>query len=80
MTAVRTSPDLASRGVRDVLVVPLQFVADHLEILYDIDVAAVDEARAHGITMHRIELPNTSPTFIQALAAVVHRELSRRPG
>jgi protoporphyrin/coproporphyrin ferrochelatase len=69
-------PGLAERGVKDVVVVPLQFVADHLEILYDIDVAAAEEAREHGITLHRIELPNTSPAFIRALAAVVHRELS----
>jgi ferrochelatase len=70
-------PDLAERGVRDVLVVPLQFVADHLEILYDIDVAAAEEARAHAIMLHRIEMPNTSPAFIRALAAVVQGELSR---
>ena len=68
-------PELAERGVRDVLVVPVQFVADHLEILYDIDVAAAEEARAHGITLHRIEMPNTSPAFIRTLAAVVNREM-----
>jgi protoporphyrin/coproporphyrin ferrochelatase len=69
-------PDLAARGVKDVLVVPLQFVADHLEILYDIDVAATEQARHHGIALHRIEMPNTSPAFIRALAKVVKRELS----
>ena len=69
-------PDLAARGVKDVLVVPLQFVADHLEILYDIDVAAAEEAHACGIRLHRIELPNTSPAFIRALATVVNREIS----
>jgi ferrochelatase len=69
-------PELAERGVRDVLVVPLQFVADHLEILYDIDVAAAEEARTHGITLFRIEMPNTSLAFIRTLAAVVNREMS----
>ena len=53
---------------------PLQFLADHLEILYDIDIAAGEEATEAGITMHRIALPNTQPTFIRALAAVVERE------
>ena len=61
-------------GITEILIVPLQFLADHLEILYDIDIAAGEEARAAGITMHRIALPNTQPTFIRALAAVVDRE------
>ena len=61
-------------GITEILIVPLQFLADHLEILYDIDVAAGEEATAAGITMHRIALPNTQPTFIRALEAVVERE------
>ncbi len=67
-------PGFRDRGVSEILVVPLQFLADHLEILYDIDIAAGDEASEAGITMHRIALPNTQPTFIRALAAVVDRE------
>jgi len=70
-------PGLRDAGITDVLVVPLQFLADHLEILYDIDIEARDEAAAAGITMHRIALPNTQPAFIQALAAVVERERER---
>jgi protoporphyrin/coproporphyrin ferrochelatase len=70
-------PGLRDAGHRSVLVVPVQFLSDHLEILYDIDVAACEEAAALGITMQRIDLPNTSPTFIAALAAVVERECSR---
>jgi len=73
-------PGLCDAGYRDVLVVPVQFVSDHLEILYDIDVAAVEEAAAVGITMHRIRLPNTSAAFIEALAAVVHREAETAGG
>jgi protoporphyrin/coproporphyrin ferrochelatase len=67
-------PALRDRGVRDVLVVPVQFLADHLEILYDLDVAARDEAASLGITMHRIAMPNDSEPLIRALAAVVRRE------
>jgi ferrochelatase len=67
-------PDFARRGHRAVLVVPVQFLADHLEILYDLDVAAREEAEEAGIAFHRIELPNTQPAFIRALAAVVHRD------
>jgi ferrochelatase len=67
-------PGLRDQGYEDVLVVPVQFLADHLEILYDIDVAAREEAEEAGLRFHRIELPNTSPVFIQALAEVVERE------
>jgi ferrochelatase len=67
-------PGFRDAGVKEVLIVPLQFLADHLEILYDIDIAAREEAEEAGITMHRIALPNTQPAFIKALAAVVDRE------
>ena len=67
-------PAFRAEGFNEILVVPLQFLADHLEILYDIDIAAGDEATAAGMTMHRIELPNTQPAFIRALTAVVERE------
>ena len=67
-------PGLRRAGHGDVLVVPVQFLADHLEILYDIDVAARQEAEEAGLRFSRIDLPNTSPTFIRALAEVVLRE------
>ncbi len=68
-------PDMVAAGHREVLVVPVQFLADHLEILYDIDVAAREEAQEAGIGFNRIELMNTSPAFIRALGAIVAREL-----
>ena len=67
-------PGMHRDGVRDVIVVPVQFIADHLETLYDIDVAAVEEAAEDGITMRRIPALNTAADFIAALAAVVERE------
>ena len=69
-------PGHRAAGKTAVLVVPVQFLADHLEILYDIDVAARDEAESAGLDFHRIELMNTSPAFIGALAGVVERELA----
>ena len=71
-------PGLRAAGHDAVLVVPVQFLADHLEILYDLDVAARQEAEEAGIAFHRIELPNTQPAFIRALAEVVHREERRQ--
>ena len=68
-------PGLAAQGHRHVLFVPTQFLADHLEILYDIDVAARQEAETNAIAFHRIESLNLLPTFIDALADVALRQL-----
>jgi protoporphyrin/coproporphyrin ferrochelatase len=67
-------PGLAAAGHRRVLMVPVQFLADHLETLYDIDVAAAEEAREAGLVFQRIEMFNTDPAFIGVLADVVRRE------
>jgi ferrochelatase len=69
-------PDLARAGHRAVLVVPVQFLADHLEVLYDLDVAAAAQARAAGLAYRRIAMPNTDPVFIGALAAVARATLA----
>jgi protoporphyrin/coproporphyrin ferrochelatase len=63
-------------GARDVLVCPIGFVADHLEILYDLDVEALAFARSNGITIRRTSSFNARPEFIQALAATVRDSLS----
>jgi ferrochelatase len=56
-----------------VLVVPIGFVADHLEILYDIDVEAQELARTHGLNLRRVESLNASSAFISALVDVVSK-------
>jgi ferrochelatase len=58
-----------------VLVVPIGFVADHLEILYDIDIEAREFAQSHGLSLRRTESLNTSPRFITALTDIVSRRL-----
>jgi ferrochelatase len=63
-------PELAASGHTDVLVVPVQFVADHLEVLYDLDVAAAQEAAAAGLRYRRIAMPNMHFSFISALRDV----------
>jgi protoporphyrin/coproporphyrin ferrochelatase len=65
--------DLAGKGVREVLVCPVGFVADHLEIRWDIDVEAQDKARELGLELERIELPNADPAFVRVLAGLVRR-------
>ncbi len=51
----------------------MQFLSDHLEILYDIDIGAREQAEAAGLTFARIESLNTDRRFISALATVVQR-------
>ncbi len=68
---------VAGEGHRHVLIAPIGFVADHLEVLYDIDVECAERARALGLEMRRIESPNVNPTFIAALAAIVREHSSQ---
>jgi ferrochelatase len=66
-------PQLAAEGRRAVLVAPVQFLADHLEILYDVDVGAREQAEQAGLQFNRIESLNTDSRFIGALASVAQR-------
>ena len=63
-------PELAGRGHRRVLVAPIQFLADHLEILYDVDIGAREQAEGARMEFARIESLNVMPRFIEALASV----------
>jgi len=72
-------PELKAAGYRHVLIAPVQFLADHLEILYDIEIGAREQAESAGIEFARIESLNTSPLFIKALAAVVQDTLAKEP-
>ena len=65
----------AAEGARRFLVVPIGFVCDHTEILFDIDVQAASAARQAGASLRRTESLNTSPTFIGALEAIVRNLL-----
>jgi len=62
---------LKDEGVRNVLQVPIGFVAEHLEILWDIDYEAKTKAAELGMTLHRTALPNASPPLVRAVAAAI---------
>jgi protoporphyrin/coproporphyrin ferrochelatase len=62
---------LRARGVERVLVCPIGFVSDHLEILWDIDVEARERAAELGLELDRIESLNDDPAFIRGLADLV---------
>jgi ferrochelatase len=67
-----TLRELAESGCKSLLVVPLSFVSDHIETLYEIDIQYRDEARKLGIeNFRRTESLNTSPAFIRCLAELV---------
>ena len=68
------SPEHA-RGVDSVLVCPVGFVSDHLEIRWDIDVEAQEKAAELGLRLERIEMPNADPAFVRTLAGIVWRAL-----
>jgi ferrochelatase len=65
----------SASGAKRFLIVPIGFVCDHTEILFDIDVQAAAVARACGADLRRTESLNTSPSFIDALEDIVRRSL-----
>ena len=66
---------LRADGVDDVLVCPVGFVSDHLEIRWDIDVEAREKAEELGLHLERIEMPNADPAFVRTLAGIARRAL-----
>ena len=62
---------LSSQGIENVLICPVGFVSDHLEIRWDIDTEAQDKARELGLQLERIEMPNDDPRFVRVLADIV---------
>ena len=67
--------DLAKRGHPAVVVCSAGFTADHLEVLYDLDIEAKGVAEDVGIEFTRTEMPNADPVFVRALAAIVREHL-----
>jgi ferrochelatase len=62
--------DAAARGARDMVLIPIGFVADHVEVLYDLDVEAKAAADAAGVRLHRCETVGEHPSFIEMIADV----------
>lgn len=65
-------PKLAdAHELRAVVVAPVGFVSDHLEVLYDVDIEARGVAEQHGLVLERTAMPNNDPRFLEVLADVV---------
>jgi ferrochelatase len=76
-TVEETIDALAQQGDKEVIVQPVGFVCDHVEVLYDIDIAFKEYAAQLGITLTRTESLNDSPEFIAALADLALAHLKR---
>ncbi|MFD2117308.1 ferrochelatase [Paenibacillus yanchengensis] len=68
---LETMATLRDEGVTAILVAPIGFVSDHLEIMYDIDIEAQAEAKKLGITLERITMLNSDPLYMETLAESV---------
>jgi ferrochelatase len=68
--------ELHARGVTNVLLAPIGFVADHLEIRWDLDTEAQEKAQELGLRLERAEMPNDDPAFVAVLAGIVRRVLA----
>ncbi|MBI3015456.1 MAG: ferrochelatase [Candidatus Tectomicrobia bacterium] len=69
-----------AKGTKDVLVIPVGFVADHVEVLYDLDIQAKEIAESLGLNYVRAKTVGEHPAFIRMMASVVAQNLARNPG
>jgi len=70
-------PELAARGIKNMISVPIGFVSDHVEILYDIDIKAQAVARELGIRLERPPALNEDPLYIQTLVDLIKARAAR---
>jgi ferrochelatase len=72
----QTIRDLASKGVQEVIVAPIGFVCDHVEVLYDLDIEVYKVATGLGLDFIRVNCPNDHPTFIRMIADVIRENVN----
>jgi protoporphyrin/coproporphyrin ferrochelatase len=69
-------PKLAAQGITNVVSVPVGFVSDHVEILFDIDIEAQAVANEYGVRLERPPALNTDPLFIETLARLIEESIT----
>jgi ferrochelatase len=67
--------ELSHQKVREVLIIPIGFVSDHIEVLYDIDIFYREKAESMGMVLRRSPSLNDSERFIEALTAIVEEHI-----
>ncbi len=70
---------LATEGVGDVVVVPVGFVSDHLEVLFDLDIEAAGAAARLGVNMVRAESVGSHPTYVRMIAELIEERMAANP-
>ena len=70
----------AARDVKEVLFIPIGFIADHVEILYDLDIEAKETADKAGIRLHRAKTVGDHPKFIEMIADLIRKTPSPAAG
>jgi ferrochelatase len=70
--------DLAARGEKNLLITPIGFIADHVEVLYDLDIGVQAIAKEHGLRVERTPMLNDTTLLINALSALVALEIGSR--
>jgi ferrochelatase len=69
--------ELAAKGEHNLLIAPIGFIADHVEVLYDIDIGVQEIARPHGVRVERPPMLNDSPALVSTLAAIANEAAQR---
>ena len=65
----------AAEGCKEIIIAPIGFVCDHVEVLYDLDIEARRISETLGLRFHRVSCPNDHPTFIRMIAGVIEQKL-----
>jgi ferrochelatase len=69
----------AAAGVRDVVVMPIGFISDHMEVLFDLDTEAKHLAEGLGMNFHRAATVGTHPRFIRMIRELIVERMSDNP-
>ena len=69
-------PQLAAQGKRNLVIAPIGFIADHVEVLYDLDIGVQNIAAQHGVHVERAQTLNDSDALVTALAELVNRQIA----
>ena len=71
--------ELPAAGRKAVVIVPLGFVSDHMEVLWDLDNEALETAGQHGLTAVRVQTPGTHPAYVAGLVDLVLERVNGTP-
>jgi protoporphyrin/coproporphyrin ferrochelatase len=70
---------LPAEGVRDVVLVPIGFISDHMEVLFDLDVEAKERAQTLGINLVRAGTAGTHPAFVRMIRDLIVERMTANP-